>query len=146
MLFQPSFTIIVINVENQEVRARKSLKTTPWGTKALPSVCWSFLWCHCCFSATGENSGWDPASSQSHLTAINFLGSWRQRHLWAWDPLVFVLQRAQGRALQLSGKLSYYISLLAHIQKSQRVKITDIFEKNAWKIIEALTALTKVQP
>lgn len=136
VLFQPSFTIIVLNVENYKDRAGKNLMTAPWRIKALSSACWSCLWCHCCFFChrrklrAGVNRVWLPLSSSGA----------EHRHQWAQDLLVFVLQSTQGWALASSASTAP--CLLTHT-KCQNHRY--FFQKH-WKIIEALTALTKVQP
>lgn len=81
------------------------------------------------FPATRENSGQDPTSSRSHLTAIDFIGSWRPwgacglRTLWYSSCREPKVERCSSRG-------SWAITAPCLLtRKSQCVRITGIFSK-----------------
>lgn len=123
VLFQPSFTIIVLNVENYKDRAGKNLMTAPWRIKALSSACWSCLWCHCCFFCTGENSGQGSTVFDCHWAPQELnTGTSGLRIFWC---LSCRAPKAEHWQVQLAQ--------LPACSHTQNVKIIDIFFKNTGK-------------
>lgn len=139
LLFLPSFTIIVLNVENYKDRAVKNLMTAPWRIKALSSACLTPFWCHCCFFCHRRKL-W--AGVWLCLTATELLRSCKQAPVGSGPFGVRLAEHPRLSTAALGGSAITAPCLLTHT----RCQNHGYFFQKHWKIIEALTALTKVQP
>lgn len=126
LLFLPSFTIIVLNVENYKDRAGKNLMTAPWRINAPSSACWSWFWCHCCFF-------WHRRKLRAGvwlcLTATELLRSCKQAPVSS-GPFGVCLAEHPRLSTAALGSSAITAPACSH---TQNVKITDIFFQNTGK-------------